>query len=627
MAYLILTCDAGMPALALERMVEDLVGARGWTLARRAHGLAALTRGGAPPKIQVMTGLAGVGGFVVGEIHDRAATTAGEVGPVGLAGLADLEPLQACGRLIAQAWGGYVAVHAASRREPPAILRDPTGALEAFVWGRDDVVLIGSEIPDGAAAPQGLVIDQAAVAAVLADPGRGAGALLLKGLVGVDPGVCRFGVGAGQEARLWSPAAIVRAARRKAQPTPEDLRATVDACVVALASDAARIVCEISGGLDSAIVATSLTAGDRRPDRAINFYRDQVEADERPYAQAVADRIGARLDVVRREVFAVSEDTLARGASAVRPNFNGLDPDYDRLLSQALLAASADVLFTGHGGDVVFYQIGAAEIAADLLKGEPARGSRAARLAEIARRTRRSIWSLAWEALRGRPGTGSPSRMVRRGELFPVKPTGVTHPWLADRRGVSAAKRVQIRGLVNSLALSGATGHGQVARIAHPLLSQPVIELCLAIPAPILSQGEGDRSLARETFADRLPPLVAQRRSKGDISVFFGRTLAASAGFLRDYLTDGRLARRGLLDAGLLDAALKPEAMVWKDATVEILTAMTLEAWLRHWEDRIAAIAGSGAAPDTEPDTAPDAAPKARGGGARATSRKAKARR
>ncbi|MGH1557427.1 hypothetical protein ACRAWD_05490 [Caulobacter segnis] len=112
-----------------------------------------------------------------------------------------------------------------------------------------------------------------------------------------------------------------------------------------------------------------MAARGRPADLAVNFWRDQAEADERVYAQAVADRSGTPLRAVRRDLLTLSAGAFEVSARSVRPNLNGVDPDYDRLLAEAMTDVQADVLFTGHGGDVVFYQLGAAQIAFDLLSG------------------------------------------------------------------------------------------------------------------------------------------------------------------------------------------------------------------------------------------------------------------
>lgn len=200
-----------------------------------------------------------------------------------------------------------------------------------------------------------------------------------------------------------------------------------------------------------------------------------------------------------------------------------------------------------------------------------------------------------------------------------MRQVGPSHPWVADGRGISLAKRRQIRALVSNLTANGATGRAQVARIIHPLLAQPVVEACLAIPAPVLSAGERERSFAREAFGDRLPSSIVERRSKGEISVYLNRCLAASSPFLGDFLLGGRLAQRGLIDGVALAASLEPEAIVWKDASREILTAAALEAWVRHWEGRIA---------DDETTWGSPASTVAGGAiGPRASARKANARR
>jgi len=615
MGYVVLTCPPGQASGALEAMAADLE-ARGWVLAHRAFRLAVLTDGHAPPPVTPLIGGGGAVGVLVGRAFDRAATTAGQVAPARLEALADTEPLEACRRLIADSWGGYVAVWIGAPGDGPAVLRDPSGALEALAWRRDGVVVVSARAITGRAGPVGLAIDWPQVTRILDDPISAAlGAPPLIGLAHLEPGSVLHGPALNEKTVLWSPAAVIRAAKGRPWPSRQDLRRTVDACILALAQAGGKILCEISGGLDSAIVATSLAAIGRGPQSGVNFYRDEPEADERRYAQALAETIGVPLRTVRRQVFALSATGLLGGARAARPNFNALDPDYDAGLVAALEETGATMLFTGHGGDTVFFQVAASTLATELLRGAPCEGSRVARLEEVARRTRRSVWSLGQEAL-----TLRPSRLSMEGQLLAKaaarqRLTGPSHAWLSDLAGVSPAKRQQITALASNLNANGATGRGERAWIVHPLLAQPVVEVCLAIPAPVLSAGERERSFAREAFADRLPRAIVERRSKGDISVFLGQSLAASAAFLTDFLLDGRLVAEGLIDPEEMAAALEPEALVWKDASREILAAATLEAWVRHWEERIASEADGAASASGVVGTGP-----------RASARNAKAR-
>ena len=600
MGYLVLSHPPGQPGQAFEAMVEDLAAQAEWTLALKVFCLAVFVRGNTPPIVSPISGLAGVGGVLVGQAFDRAAAERGAVATANLAGLADLDPLDACRRLVAGTWGDYVAVLTPRRADPPTLLCPPMGALPAFVWVRDEVTLMGSSIPDGIAAPHDLAIDWELLADILADPPRAGGAPPLRGLAWMPPGTVRHGAGAAMLTTLWSPATFTRRRHGRILAAGPDLEAAlaraVDVSIGAHAVGADRILCEVSGGLDSAIVATGLAVLGHRPARAANFYRDQAEADERRYAQAVADQIGAPLATMVRPPMLMSEESIAFSARSVQPNFNAVDIEYDRLLAREIAEAEADVMFTGHGGDVVFLQIGAAELAADLLRGEPCEGGRLARLGDIARRTRRSVWSLAWQAVSGRPGKGSPEQMVSRASVARARrPRGPGHPWMRDLAGVTPTKRLQIGGLVLSQRVFHETLRGDLVRQAHPLLSLPVVELSLSIPAPLLSSGEGERTLARRAFARRLPASILERRSKGDISVFFGKSMARSLGFLRPYLLGGRLMEQGLLDRDVLEAILDPDALIWRDDYGQILAAATIEAWVRHWEGRIAA--GFAAAP------------------------------
>lgn len=582
----------------LNALVHD-----GWSVALRAYRLAAVVRGSMPPSVTPMIAQSGVVGVMVGQVFDRDAVDRGQVAPFAVGALANGDPLTASAQLVTKAWGGYVALWIGAPLEGPTILRDPSGALEVLAWQRDAVSVISAEAISGRAGPADLSIDWPRVMRVLDDPTSAAIAPPpLTGLLQLEPGSVLHGPGLATKTVLWSPAAVVRAARGRAWPTRQQVRQTVDGCVRALADGEPAILCEISGGLDSAIVATSLAANGLGPHAAINFFRDQPEADERAYAQAVADGTGTPLTTVLRRPFALTAEILEAGGRTARPNFNGLDPDYDTGVIDALEAAGAKVLFTGQGGDAVFFQVAASALAVDLLRGAPCEGSRRARLEEVARRTRRSVWSFLPEAITGLPARSTLEGRLMREETARHRLPGPSHPWLTQLHGVSHAKRQQIAALAANLTANGETGRADHARIVHPLLCQPVVELCLAIPAPVLSAGERERSFARDAFSDRLPSAITQRRSKGDISVFMGRTLAASAPFLRTFLLDGRLAAQGFIDVAQLEQALEPEALVWKDASREILAAATLEAWIRHWEARLSRAAeGATAAASTGP--------------------------
>src|SRR5690606_14688207 len=121
------------------------------------------------------------------------------------------------------------------------------------------------------------------------------------------------------------------------------------------------------------------------------------------------------------------------------------------------------------------------------------------------------------------------------------------HPWLDAASDLGPAKRYQIAGVINGVTFSGPSLQSQTVELVHPLLAQPVVETCLALSAEQLTLGRRDRALARETFRDRLTPEIAERRSKGEMTAYYGRRLAMSLNVIRPWLLDGRLASEGLI--------------------------------------------------------------------------------
>lgn len=578
--YLALVWPRGAPSQAAETKRAAIQAEGGWRLAHRAQQIAVFIRGARPLLVRAVPDQ---GGAVIGELFDTAATREGRTRDFSLRRMANLPPPQTARLLTRDAWGRYVAILKAGDA-PPTLVRDPTGALDCLTWIRDEVMFVASTPPaQGPCAPVGLAVDWVKLGDLLARGNLWSEICPLKGVEALGAGVMRTGWRAGEATRLWRPADHARGSRTWIDP--KGLADLVDACVAALAKDRAPILLEISGGLDSAIVASSLARCRAPVIAAFNAYWPQREGDERVWAQRIADHFGFTLITSRRDLMAVDAAMLDQTAGSARPGLNAQDPDLDRDLADHLRRVGAQALFTGQGGDGVFYQMGHPALAADILCGRPAPAGRAASLAMLSRRTRATVWSLMARAAqplaRTSPGVPPPS-FLADSVAIPAP-----HPWVADHRGVSPAKRIQIRGLTNIQTAYGDSLRGRAADLIHPLMAQPLVEACLGVPAPILALGQLDRPYARAAFADRLPPVSLLRRSKGDVSVFFSKSLAASLPTLRPFLLEGRLASQGLIDVDRLEPLLYCEPMIWRDCVGEVMLTATLEAWVRAWERKI----------------------------------------
>lgn len=578
--YLVMTWPPGTPSTTADVLRAALEADRIWRVAHAEYGLVVYVRGRRAPNVQPLPGR---GGVVVGDLFDRDATQEGRVADLVLGVADDRDPLEIAGDIVRRGWGRYVAV-LRDRFDPPWVLRDPTGALECLTWRRDQVTIVSSDVPaTGALSPEGLAIDWHALSDLMARHGLGSQICPLHGVKVVAPGAVRGGH-QDEVHRLWRPADFARQQRRGTLPA--ELAAVVDATVAALARDRQSILVEISGGLDSAIVAASLAKCGAPVAHGVNYYWPQPEGDERVWARGIAERCGFPLTEVPRDLLRLDADVLMRHAHGPRPGFNAQDPDLDDDLASRALTLGADALFSGQGGDGVFYQMVPPALAIDILAGRSPPQGRLKALTTLARRARTTVWQLGKGALSrasAMGGESSPPLYLPPGRSRPA-----AHDWVVDRGGVSRAKQVQILGLANAQTAFGDSLRGRAAMLSYPLMSQPVMELCLSIPAPQLAIGEVDRPFARAAFADRLPPASLSRRSKGAVTKYFARSLAESAPALLDFLMQGRLVAEGLILAAPLATMLDVDEMIWRDHVGEVFLAAYLEAWVRVWEAKLA---------------------------------------
>lgn len=508
---------------------------------------------------------------LIGEPLAGAATSEGRVDNID----------DACLDLTRKVWGRYVAVFLTPEGRLSGVFRDPSGAMDCAVSRRESTWLIASDTPDWLVDGQEHTgLSWGAVANVLRDSITLSSADLLQGWKTVYPGALHLPD--GRNRTIWSP---VRAAGQSKTMTTDDLRDTVDAAVAGLTRPRSSLLVEVSGGLDSAIMATSLRAsGFDGKVLWLNTHGPYSESDERAYATAVAGALGVQLTILSR-----SDRDLAKGLAlehprSFRPSLNRLDAAYDALQADLCDAHGVESVLTGKGGDVAFLQTATSGILADELRdrGWTALFGRTAPV--LARRMRRSAWRTMRAAIASarRPREYSPSA---NGLLHPDigSVDSPPHPWLADLDGVGPGKRQQIVGFASNLGLHSLSRRSERADLLHPALSQSVMEAVLATPSYALTRGGHDRLLAREAFADRLPQALVHRRSKAELGGYYGRVVAANIARLRPHLLEGHLARQGLIDRDQVEAALQIEHLIWQGGYLELMMLALVESWTKAW--------------------------------------------
>lgn len=528
-------------------------------------------------------------GLILGDLHPMPGA-APDLSPLAPGCGPPCDPQALAQAILRAHWGRYVAILADGASQT-RVLRDPSGELESCVWTTcDGVGVVASDLSavPGWLRPPRLGLDWDRIALCLAAPGAATAASLLDGMRIVPPGaLCR--VRGDDPGRLaWDPADFCKPIPFDRDEGRRALLACVDACTAASAGGFERLLVDLSGGLDSSIVAGALAQAGLGPRVAQWVHRidDRPEGDERVYARAVTDRLGVDLTVVRKPPTPLAPEDFADFASGFWPAINGADAARDRDMAQRLEACQADAIVSGQGGDAVFYQMPTAWVACEEVRrrGPAALGSRV--LVDTARRLHKPVWSVYAEARAGlRPGQGLPKAastlMARDARQFAAR---AMHPWEAAARDLPLARQLQICALANTHVVRGDSRRRRRGALVFPLAAQPLLELCLSIPVEILAAGVQDRPFAREALAPRLPNIVRQRRSKGSLTAYFSRLVAASRETLLPFLRDGCLAEAGLLDRAAVERAFDPAYLIHAGRPNDILNAAPLEAWVRYWQ-------------------------------------------
>ncbi len=487
--------------------------------------------------------------------------------------------------LLKHVFGSYVAIWREGGDGAWQLMRDPSATQPVLFHHESGFTIIGSDVASMEAT--GLVplrIDWPMVAHQLRYSQVPTAQTCLVGISELLPGQCaRLDPEAATVRQVWSPWTFRRPTRdAEASPaTLHRLAAAVDAAVAAWTNGFDRIGLELSGGLDSSILASAL---DRAKARwtGITFATEAADGDERPYARLVTQRFGVELreQVLGNSIMAIIDPPTRLMA---RPGGASFFAGLDRLLRAESDAIGADAMFSGGGGDNVFCSIGST---APVIDARRAGGLALARrtFGDVAAATGSTLWQVGtalghrWLADSVQTRQWLPEDRFLAGD---VRPSPEGHPWLDLPPGTPPGLRAHIAAILRSHPVLTAQDRFFDRRYAFPLLSQPVLEACLSVPSWQWVAGGRDRAAVRDAFADRLPPAIVARRRKGRVESLTVRAYDRSRPELAVLLEHGLLAGAGLLDVpAILDCLSRP-AQGGEADYARILALADAELWAR----------------------------------------------
>lgn len=509
-----------------------------------------------------------------------------------------------CRRLVSHYWGRYIAFVRDQHRGATWILRDPSGGLPCFVTTHQGLRIFFGWMEDCCALRLcEFSIDWTHVAALATDypvPGHATG---LNEVLELQKGEClHLQDGSRPEAELyWNPVEVSRG-RNLVEPAiaVDAARRSLMKCTNAWVACHPRIVLQLSGGLDSAIMLACLRGSDDPPEVVCVNYHDQAQAgDERYYARLAASRAGLSLHEIELDPRAVPADEILNFARMATPTA-WAETFYARPgLHELARQSGATAIFHGTFGDSLFfyYQTEAHRLADHLSR----RGLFNRETIHIALRAalaeRRSLWSVLAEGIR--KGIFripiDPRTYFGKGRWFVTTEATalarasreIVPPCLRDSPRLTPGKFEQIMGLcIAPYYYSPVWRQGDAEPVAL-LTMQPLLETFLRIPTDILAAGGESRAVVKQAFCNDLPPEIIRRTKKGVVNNFFAAFLQQNSRFIREMLLDGLLCQNGILDRQKLETFFAAEGYTNTRRAPEIvLYHLTLEAWVQKWSTR-----------------------------------------
>ncbi len=527
-------------------------------------------------------------GLVLGTLFHRH----GPARPIGKLDAGDAEAILAAGAdgLLRRYWGGYVG--ALAGRETVRIFRDPSAALPCYFVRRPDFAVFASDVD--LLVEAGLVdvqFDWDELARHFFSAGVPSPATALREVSELLPGHALQFPGSEPQQPIWSPWDHVRPEPDPAIDSADRLERIVRHCVQAWAAGRGRLLVSVSGGLDSSVVAACLARSEAETTCLTMFGLDPA-GDERLYARALCTHFG--FDLVERQD-RLEEIDLSEPLAPHLPRPIGRTQalTYERAHIDTARRIGASAFVTGNGGDSVFgYSQSAAAIADRYLAGGgPADLIRTLR--DVCRQTgagpaeaARNAWRIAHgpRSYQCRPNP----LFLHPDQLARLESITLDHPWLDAPSDALPGKAAHIASILR-VQQCLEPGRSRHLPVLNPLMSQPIIEACLAIPSWEWRAGGWDRAAARRAFAASLPDLIVRRRVKGGPDGFAARILDHYRPAIRDRLREGHLARQGVIDLRAVENALDDERPILGDKRVRILEFVAAEAWADAWAARAGA--------------------------------------
>jgi asparagine synthase (glutamine-hydrolysing) len=495
--------------------------------------------------------------------------------------------------LLRTVWGAFVgiAIEAGGVAAGAKVrcVRDPSAHVPCYYCRHENCWLLASDVALLLAATgQKCAIDWAELRDLLLFPGHFGSRTTLAGIFELMPGQTMIiAQGAMRIVPAWSPCWHAPSSAPDRSSLIASLQDALHQTHSALGKAYVNPLVTVSGGLDSAIVATEL-ARHAEHLQLMTFYAQERRSDERRYAELVAETCNSALTFAR---YALPDfSTCCRQEMFLpRPSHRTLgDLVNTRLLDQAFLGGH-DALLNGYGGDNVFCMVAPPYALQDRIRDSGTVRAVLATLRDLKAITGTTYPQLGWHAVTStcRRWFGAPRGWTKSAQFLsedaaraeaPKDP----HPWIAGSAAARPGQRAHIGAIVHShLHLERYSRQVSLADIS-PLLMVPILEACLSIPMWLWCESGIDRSPARRA-ATALPPAIASRISKGTPVALHAAFFERHHLEIGEFLAEGMLAQANILDADTVVAHCRRAPPTRDFDYLRLLELADAEIWCRYW--------------------------------------------
>ncbi len=341
---------------------------------------------------------------------------------------------------------------------------------------------------------------------------------------------------------------------------------------------------ELSGGLDSStVVGTAVRLGcDDLVVGRIIF--DGPRADERSYSDAVIEHWG--LPSVSARPWMPKGEEFGRLAGDLRRPCPDANFTMFVTLYRVLLQEGRSNALTGLGGDDAFVAsgIGSRVVSALKLRQLPV----LRQLAHDATRNPRRSWSQVV-----RPTLGYLAAPWRKKRRVPTWVSGTAAAG-ADLLGIARRRPEPVTGIdaidervggftsgynASVLETRAVVSDWTGRRESHPFLDPRFVSVTYGLDPSWPTRGGHYRALHVEAFGDRLPPVVAQRRSKADFSEVFWPQVLDDRELAK--VRTGPLTTLGWLDPSGFDVLVVNAKRGMANSAIPLFRCLSLDRWIR----------------------------------------------